>query len=89
MLARPMERNTFRAMSTVQDIETAISRLSRADLAQLRTWFSEFDHDAWDRQIEEDARDGRLDAFYQRLERENEGQPEIPLDEVLDQKEFS
>jgi hypothetical protein len=76
-------------MSTVKDIESAISRLSRSDLSELRAWFTEFDADAWDRQIEEDARSGRLDTFYQSLQQENEGQPDIPLDEVLNQEELS
>jgi hypothetical protein len=76
-------------MSTVQDIESAIAKLSRDDLAKLRAWFAHFDADAWDRQIEEDARDGRLDAFYQSLQHENEGQPDITLDEVLHQEELS
>jgi hypothetical protein len=76
-------------MSTVQDIESAIAKLSRDDLAALRAWFAEFAADAWDRQIEEDARSGRLDAFYQSLQQENEGQTDIPLDEVLHQEELS
>lgn len=76
-------------MSTVKEIESAISRLSCNDLSELRDWFSAFDADAWDRQIEQDARNGRLDAFYQSLQHENEGQPDTPLDEVLNQKKLS
>jgi hypothetical protein len=76
-------------MSTVKEIESAITSLSRGDLAELRSWFVHFDADAWDKQIEEDARTGRLDAFYKSLERENEGQPDIPLDEVLNKEELS
>lgn len=82
------ERYRFR-MSTVKEIENAIARLSRDDLSELRAWFAHFDPDAWDRQIEEDARSGRLDTFYQRLERENEGQADIPLDEVLKNDKLS
>ncbi|MBI3417541.1 MAG: hypothetical protein HY043_19795 [Verrucomicrobia bacterium] len=76
-------------MSTVKEIESAIARLSRDDLAELRAWLAHFDADAWDQQIEQDAQTGRLDAFYQRLERENEGQPDVPLDEVLNKEELS
>jgi hypothetical protein len=50
-------------MSTVTDIEAAVQRLSRDELARFRTWFQEFDAEAWDRQFEEDARAGRLDAL--------------------------
>ena len=44
---------------------------------------------AWDRQIEADGQNGRLDALYARLASENRGQPEIPLDEVLDDGKLS
>jgi hypothetical protein len=73
-------------MSTVKDIESAVTQLSRNDLAAVSSWFAEFDSKMWDRQIEADAGSGRLDAFYQSLRHENEGQADIPLDEVLDKE---
>jgi hypothetical protein len=76
-------------MSSVKEIEGAISKLSRNDLTELESWFAEFTADAWDRQIEDDARSGRLDAFYQRLQQENKGESDIPLDEVLNQEKLS
>jgi uncharacterized protein YfaT (DUF1175 family) len=48
-------------MSTITEIEAAVKRLSREDLARFRSWFQEFDADAWDRQFEQDALAGRLD----------------------------
>ena len=69
-------------MSTMKEIESAISRLSRNDLSELREWFVHFDADAWDRQMEEDARSGRLDAFHRSLQQENAGQPDIPLNDA-------
>jgi hypothetical protein len=48
-------------MSTVQEIEEAIRRLSSDDQATLRTWLAEFYGDQWDRQIEADTAAGRLD----------------------------
>lgn len=75
-------------MNTVQDIEFAIRGLSRDDLASLRAWLAEFDADAWDRQIAEDAQNGKLDAFYQSLQRENEGQPDVPLHDFVHQAEL-
>jgi hypothetical protein len=48
-------------MSTVQEIETAVSKLSREQLSAFRTWFQKFDAEAWDRQLEEDIDAGRLD----------------------------
>jgi uncharacterized protein YehS (DUF1456 family) len=70
-------------MSTVKDIEAAISSLSPHDFSELREWFTKFEEAAWDRQIEEDARSGRLDGLYQKLQAENDGHPRIPLDEVI------
>jgi hypothetical protein len=37
--------------------------LSEAELAAFRTWFAEFDAEAWDRRIEDDVAAGRLDAL--------------------------
>lgn len=50
-------------MSTVHEIETAVSKLSRQELLAFRDWFSEFDAAAWDKQFEEDVRAGALDAL--------------------------
>ena len=50
-------------MSSVKEIESAVSRLSRQKLARFRSWFADFDADAWDRQFEADADGGRLDAL--------------------------
>ena len=50
-------------MSTVTEIESAVSKLSREELAAFREWFQEFDADAWDRQFEDDALAGRLDTM--------------------------
>lgn len=48
---------------TLNDLENAVTGLSSDELARFRAWFSEFDADAWDRQLEEDAKNGRLDAL--------------------------
>jgi hypothetical protein len=50
-------------MSSVNEIEEAVLRLSVAELAAFRAWFAEFDAEAWDRQIEDDVASGRLDAL--------------------------
>ena len=50
-------------MSTLQEIEEAVRRLSSAELAAFRTWFEELDAAAWDRQIEQDVAAGRLEAL--------------------------
>ena len=50
-------------MSTVQEIEQAVRRLSPEELAAFRAWFAEFDSGLWDQQFAEDAAGGRLDKL--------------------------
>ena len=42
-----------------------------------------------DGQIEEDARSGKLDASYERLHAENRNEPDVPLDDFLDEEKLS
>jgi hypothetical protein len=72
------------ALNTVQEIEAAIEKLPHAEFLALVDRLRARHADAWDLQIEADAQSGKLDVLYARLEKENRGQPEIPLDEVLD-----
>jgi hypothetical protein len=51
------------AMSSVHEIETAVSKLSRRELLAFREWFSEFDAAMWDKQFEEDVAAGHLDGL--------------------------
>jgi hypothetical protein len=50
-------------MSKIEQIEREIQELTSEELATFRKWFLEFDAVVWDRQIEEDARAGRLDTL--------------------------
>jgi hypothetical protein len=50
-------------MSSVHEIETAVSKLSRQELLAFRDWFSGFDAAVWDSQFEKDVAAGRLDAL--------------------------
>lgn len=50
-------------MISVQTIEDAIQQLPEPDLAELQRWFSEFYGNIWDKKIERDAEDGKLDAL--------------------------
>jgi hypothetical protein len=52
-------------MSTVQEIEAAIEQLPRNDLFKLTDWISSKFSDAWDNEIEEDIKAGRLDHLAQ------------------------
>jgi hypothetical protein len=50
-------------MSRVEQIEGQIQQLTAEELAALRDWFAAFDAEAWDRQTEADALDGKLDRL--------------------------
>ena len=50
-------------MSKVENLEQKIQDLTPSELAAFRRWFREFDAQVWDRQIEEDIREGRLDKL--------------------------
>ncbi len=53
---------------SVEELESAVSGLSAAELFRFSQWFEEFMADAWDRQIEQDMRTGRLDAALKRAD---------------------
>ncbi|MGB0133573.1 hypothetical protein [Dokdonella sp.] len=53
-------------MTAVEQVQFQLSKLSRQELARFRTWYFNFDSEEWDRQVEQDADTGRLDAFGQR-----------------------
>ncbi|MFL6196750.1 MAG: hypothetical protein ACJ75H_21380 [Thermoanaerobaculia bacterium] len=48
-------------MSTLEDLKDAVDRLSREERSRFREWLLERDAEAWDREIEADARAGKLD----------------------------
>jgi hypothetical protein len=50
-------------MGTIREIEAAVQELSPSELSNFRKWFNEFDADAWDKQFEQDAQSGKLDAL--------------------------
>jgi hypothetical protein len=50
-------------MTTVHDIESAVSSLSPEELSRFRDWFFEFDARVWDRKFEADVAAGRLDRL--------------------------
>ena len=58
-------------MGKVESIENLIQELSAEELARLREWFAEYDAEAWDRQMEADARAGKLDALAERALRDH------------------
>jgi hypothetical protein len=47
----------------LETIEQAVEQLPPEELAKFRLWFMQFEAEAWDAQIEADARAGKLDAL--------------------------
>lgn len=64
---------------TIKEIETAITKLSVEDLAELAAWFADYHVEAWDRQIERDLDAGRLDALLADVDVEYEAGKAKPL----------
>jgi hypothetical protein len=50
-------------MTKLEKIEQEIETLSQADVGKLADWLEEYKSDLWDRQIEADAKAGKLDKF--------------------------
>ena len=66
-------------MGRIDDLEQQVQALSPEELAQFRAWFLEFDWAAWDRQLERDVRDGRLDRLAEKALRDHASGQTWPL----------
>jgi len=56
----------------VKEIETAITQLPPAKIAELAEWFEEFHAQLWDNQVEQDLKAGRLDSLLKEAEKDLE-----------------
>jgi hypothetical protein len=70
-------------MSTVDEIEAAISNLAPQDFARVRDWLLERDHQLWDKQIEIDSDSGNLDHLVEEIESDIAKGSVKPLNEVI------
>jgi hypothetical protein len=61
--SRGLNRVTGEAKSRLEMLEHEIMRLDPAELASFRDWYSRFDSEEWDRQIQRDILAGKLDAL--------------------------
>jgi len=71
-------------VTNLREIEKAIDGLPREEFFELVRHLRERHADEWDRQIKQDAQSGRLHRFFERLQKEGRGEPEVPLDAFLD-----
>ena len=58
-------------MTKIENLEQQIRALSDEEFRQFRAWFLEFDWAAWDRQLEHDVADGKLDALAEKALRDH------------------
>lgn len=71
-------------MSTVLEIIDAVKKLDELEKGEFLEKLTEIDFDdAWDRQIEADAKAGRLDHLWQQALEDIEAGRTKPLDEIL------
>ncbi len=47
-------------MTTLEHLELQVQQLAPSDFAKFRTWFHEYEWQAWDRQIENDSKAEKL-----------------------------
>ncbi|HJS45863.1 MAG TPA: hypothetical protein VJ753_05620 [Rhizomicrobium sp.] len=50
---------------SVEELEKAVAELPPDKLAKFEAWFEKFVADAWDKQIERDAKNGKLDKLFE------------------------
>ena len=50
-------------MTKLEKLENEIKKLAADELAAFRDWFLKYDSAKWDREIENDVTEGRLDAM--------------------------
>ena len=67
-------------MARIQELEKAVSSLPENEYKQFRQWFLDQDWKKWDRQIEDDSRDGKLDFLLEEAdEAKKTNRREIPM----------
>jgi hypothetical protein len=58
-------------MSKLEQIESAVASLPEKELRAFRRWFAEFDAACWDKKIERDSKNGKLEKIIQRSKDEH------------------
>ena len=76
-------------MSTVQEIETAIQKLKPQEIHEVADWLQELREELWDKQIDADAKAGRLDKLMEEAKQDYLAGRCKPLNEILNKILFS
>ncbi|MBI2527121.1 MAG: hypothetical protein HYV93_14200 [Candidatus Rokubacteria bacterium] len=66
-------------MGKIEKIEQDVQALSPDELAAFRAWFLEYDWAAWDRQLERDVQNGKLDGLGEKALRDHAAGQTTPL----------
>ena len=72
-------------MSTVAEIENALRALPVQDARTVADWLQEYLDERWDRQIQQDAKSGKLDKLAEEALAEYKAGKTKPLNEVIDE----
>ena len=64
---------------SVQELESEVAELSKPDLAAFTEWFENFVADSWDKQIEIDVANGKLDHLAKQADAQFEAGRCTPL----------
>ena len=59
-------------MTTVEEIEQAAARLAPSDFDRLAAWVNARYHELWSRQMDDDAKAGKLDFLFNEAETERQ-----------------
>lgn len=57
-------------MSSVEEIEAAVTQLPPSEFARLRAWMNDIANRSWDKEIEDDFDAGRFDAILAEVDDE-------------------
>ena len=69
-------------MTTLEQIEAAIAKLSKEDLERLSAWIVQRYQTDWDREIEEDSESGALNFLIREISDDIDQGRTRPLDEI-------
>jgi hypothetical protein len=73
---------------SVEQMQSEIAKLPPEDFRKLADWMDKRRALDWDRQIEEDAKSGKLDRLYEKLQAENLEAEAVELNDFLDQQKL-
>ena len=71
--------------STVSEIQAAIQKLPASEGWKLLRWLEDYLNEEWDKEMERDAREGRLDHLIKEARADYQAGRCKPLDEIIEE----